>query len=666
MHEAEWIYLNDHAWKTLQESSGKSLANHLDPKALIDSLGVKADAFSRSQTLRYTSEYLSLKEKYRRSLSSALSTTRSDVRSVMNYYFPAAYAYGIRSQGIMDSVSSITRNFTNEDKRFISVAVEEDLDYAVGFMKDLNGGYGKMPYHKRFQMYVEALDALYNAGAVAAMPKDVLIYWTGPFDNNKCASCSYLVQASPFIPETLPCQPKDGTTLCGSNCRDRLIVRPAQAHEVEVLRQSAPAILQQHNDALSNIRYNRKKKVFKIQKPQKQKPVTLKQSNPKKDFADKPSFYTQPKIKGRSVDISNLIQRYKTYQSDSVNTTPENVLTEGLFSGIKFISGSTKLLNTLKSLKQHLDIRTLYLAVSIHPFGSGGPVIKAGRLTEMIQWLNTAELVHKDTTKRNLYWTLLGITSFREDAEKRSNNLRTAYGKIVPSEPGDVWISNPRDRDGVFKDMYGHEIHTYRDVIIQKSKEAQKSDKAFQGLEQKHELLQYKNFFTNALRVLHIESHEYKRDSILKSVVTEVKRDPVIEAKPQPDFKTAAIVVAAVAGLRSYRILSGAVKMLSRTEFLTTYLILRIQPFGMGGPRYVAGDSTSVVEWVKKADTYHRMQYNKPLKWELHGVTTFRDFAESFGAWISDPNDDESILVDVIADYKRNPKSLNPNLQKLI
>jgi hypothetical protein len=72
----------------------------------------------------------------------------------------------------------------------------------------------------RAGLYAERGSAIFEAGAVSAMPNDVLLDWVmNPAEH--CVACPILASNSPYTKQTLPGYPGEGfhLTQCGTNCQ---------------------------------------------------------------------------------------------------------------------------------------------------------------------------------------------------------------------------------------------------------------------------------------------------------------------------------------------------------------------------------------------------------------------------------------------------------------
>jgi hypothetical protein len=75
----------------------------------------------------------------------------------------------------------------------------------------------------RAGLYAERGSAIFEAGAVSAMPSDVLIDWKmNPAEH--CSTCPIYASNSPYTKGTLPGYPGEGfhLTRCGVNCQCQL------------------------------------------------------------------------------------------------------------------------------------------------------------------------------------------------------------------------------------------------------------------------------------------------------------------------------------------------------------------------------------------------------------------------------------------------------------
>jgi len=140
-----------------------------------------------------------------------------------NTYFKA-YSLGMEASGVPFVKPEKT------DLSWLDGARKHEYRYLNGFLRNLEKRTGKMDYRKRWEMYVNTLDFVYQAGKIEALPAQYVIDWIMT-DAEHCESCLFLQRHSPYTKWTIPCVPRDGTTKCLSNCKCYLRVRPPKSQK---------------------------------------------------------------------------------------------------------------------------------------------------------------------------------------------------------------------------------------------------------------------------------------------------------------------------------------------------------------------------------------------------------------------------------------------------
>jgi hypothetical protein len=156
---------------------------------------------------------------------------REEAVKVMRKAWARVYTAGLRSGGLEDLGSTLTA----EDQQFLKGAVSHEMRYLNRFLDTVEEGGGRMPYPQRVGLYVKTLSSFYENARLIALPANSTIRWIGPADKDTCPSCRYLFESGPYTKRNLPCVPRSGSTICLSNCRDRLLIRrvtPQEALEV--------------------------------------------------------------------------------------------------------------------------------------------------------------------------------------------------------------------------------------------------------------------------------------------------------------------------------------------------------------------------------------------------------------------------------------------------
>lgn len=143
------------------------------------------------------------------------------VTNRMKQSWREVFMAGVRATGYPGSSGDeLVRLREPLDTKLLMGAIQHEMRFLNGFLRDIMSGSGKMPYDQRSRMYVDSLEAFYNNARVVGIPPYTLIYWLGPNDKRTCAGCRYLFKNSPYTKDQLPTVPKAGLTpcLCLTNC----------------------------------------------------------------------------------------------------------------------------------------------------------------------------------------------------------------------------------------------------------------------------------------------------------------------------------------------------------------------------------------------------------------------------------------------------------------
>lgn len=111
------------------------------------------------------------------------------------------------------------------DDNWLRSAVQHEMRFLNKFLDAAVSGDFVMPLEHRAKMYVNALDAFYDAARLIGLPNNVAIHWIASGDEHTCASCRFLAEHSPYAMENIPCTPRNGMTLCLTNDRCWLYIR---------------------------------------------------------------------------------------------------------------------------------------------------------------------------------------------------------------------------------------------------------------------------------------------------------------------------------------------------------------------------------------------------------------------------------------------------------
>jgi len=115
---------------------------------------------------------------------------------------------------------------TSEEKRWLKTAINAELRYWKKLLDDAKTGkLSSRNAQRRVRMYADTVRSVYDAARVLATPANVLLVWVTRGDNKICDSCKYMASKSPFTKQTIPVVPRDGSSICLSNCRCRLVIK---------------------------------------------------------------------------------------------------------------------------------------------------------------------------------------------------------------------------------------------------------------------------------------------------------------------------------------------------------------------------------------------------------------------------------------------------------
>jgi hypothetical protein len=133
---------------------------------------------------------------------------------------------------MLDSIESNYRKLYRNGKGSALTEVEEKLiinqvNTQISYLKDFGlsvdiqktiGKELKDNITWRAGLYAERGSALFEAGYLASLPDDVIVDWKLHVAEH-CTSCKILARNSPYLKNTLPCLPGDGSTICRTNCK---------------------------------------------------------------------------------------------------------------------------------------------------------------------------------------------------------------------------------------------------------------------------------------------------------------------------------------------------------------------------------------------------------------------------------------------------------------
>lgn len=463
----------------------KSISTHRDPKSLVQRLGGSTkEPPSGALKMGFSEDYREIRKRYAKSLHEQLyahhlrrqpkKATLEKLGRVFAKHFSAAYAEGLRSQGVAEdrSIRDIVKEFGTDDKRHIRTMVSEELKYVGRFLSDMDNQNLKVPYEQRFLLYVQGLDGVYTGGRIAAIPEDVLLYWVGPKDKRKCLSCTYLTGASPFLPDTLPTTPRAGDTLCLGNCRDRIVAYQASPAEVRNAKRGYSKRVHRRN--LSRIKRDRGKLseedvVAMAHASFKRRGKS--RAKPPKPAPPSTTFYRKTPTKGRPTGLDYLRRQQQRRTSESMENetmnsnfqrailiedkglqkptalrTPsesQDEINEGLVRALKSRLTRVRKAMTfgniwrlLKTAAHNVDVSSIYLVVAVQRLGEP-EFLYYGTFWKMRKWISEMNKMHKQAygDAYDLRWRIVGVSSKVEDAARHR----------LPHTGPAVHIEDPRD-----------------------------------------------------------------------------------------------------------------------------------------------------------------------------------------------------------------------------
>ncbi len=185
-------------------------------------------------------KFAALETQFRKDLDSVYNTPKSG--KVMKKIFRDAYtkAFQLGKLAASGGVGTMLPRIDNIDKAWIEKFIDKEFTLWKRFLGDVQNKRGKMDYDKRKEMYVRALNSMYNGARVIACPPMTLFYWETSLAEH-CPHCLYLQSKSPFIKENIPTLPASGDTKCRSNCRCHLRMVQIPVWKYMKIKQTAPS-----------------------------------------------------------------------------------------------------------------------------------------------------------------------------------------------------------------------------------------------------------------------------------------------------------------------------------------------------------------------------------------------------------------------------------------
>ncbi len=196
---------------------------------MIIKLGDRSKKLKRNASKRERMRFLRIKKEFevqgwniiQNFINGKLSREKAEkqLRKLFRKKYQEAFTSGWRSSGIAEWVS-----LSEEDWQWLESSLQEEFTYLSNFLDDIEKGYQKMPYKKRWSMYAETLEHVFLTGKLSVIPEEYVIDWIIT-EAEHCKGCIYLKKHSPYTVFTLPTVPKAGLTPCLSNCKCKLRVR---------------------------------------------------------------------------------------------------------------------------------------------------------------------------------------------------------------------------------------------------------------------------------------------------------------------------------------------------------------------------------------------------------------------------------------------------------
>ncbi len=197
---------------------------------MIIKLGDYTKKLKRNASKRERIKFLKLKQDFERNgwvliqkfTNGILDREKAEkqLRKLFRETYKQAFLMGWRSSGLSEWVQ-----LSDEDWQWLESALKEEFTYLSQFLDHIQKGYQKMPYRKRWKMYVDTLDHVFWVGKISVIPEEFVIDWMVDSKAERCKGCLFLKQNSPYTVWTLPTVPKAGATPCLSNCKCKLRVR---------------------------------------------------------------------------------------------------------------------------------------------------------------------------------------------------------------------------------------------------------------------------------------------------------------------------------------------------------------------------------------------------------------------------------------------------------
>ncbi len=200
------------------------------------------------------------------------SKFRKQARNLMKTAWKDVYLAGLRAGGLSSDSETKQVKLGPGDDRWLKSAMQHEMRFLNKFLTAIVDETYKMALPRRIDMYVTTLESAYDSARVMALPATALLYWTGPRDKITCPSCRYMYVNSPFTKFSIPLTPRNGGTICMTNCRDRLMVRSATMKKVKEREAELPARSTMINHLRKIKRTGKLPPALEVQYAHKQKP----------------------------------------------------------------------------------------------------------------------------------------------------------------------------------------------------------------------------------------------------------------------------------------------------------------------------------------------------------------------------------------------------------
>jgi hypothetical protein len=220
----------------------------------------KAQSSLAKVKIKYAKDLASEVGKWRRK-EITYSKFLKNTQSIMQSTYERAYTLGTEAQSAGKlKILTPVRKLTADERVWLKFEVRDELYYWKRFMGALKkylfkvdpAGIDlpldvpsslrtelkniKLQHYRRFNMYVDALDAVHTQGRVSRLPTHVLINWVFS-EAEHCPECVYLEKMSPYVKETLPTVPRAGKTRCLTHCKCVLAFQRVDERQYSLIKE---------------------------------------------------------------------------------------------------------------------------------------------------------------------------------------------------------------------------------------------------------------------------------------------------------------------------------------------------------------------------------------------------------------------------------------------